>query len=272
MGFVEIIEDILNLIRRVVRKIVIFIEYLANHVETSVWVLRNKIIFLALLILFIPFTAVIINIEGAGQVLITFVVVDMALTLINLYRPKNRIIPLRERLFSILPYVWVFVETTLNYFEWSMFYIEDVLHQSLGSNEPYLAFVNFIEQYTNLPGGPFLQVGFFFLFYYGIGRNKLVFPFFVRYNYTQAVLFTGFSTFICHIFMVWAKIHTVAEETSIVAVVIYSCTIVIFGFCILSTIFARESKIPFIHDAILYHTGLREDDGTNPLDVDEYDK
>jgi len=273
MGFVKIIEYFLNLIRRVVRKIVTFIEYVANYLETSVWLVRNKIVFLSLLILIIPFCAQIVNIKGAGQILVTFVVVDIFLTLVTtLYTPKNRIIPLRERLFSIVPYIWVFIETTINYFDWSMFFIEDVLRESFGQNDIYVSFVNFIEQYTNLPGGQFLQAGLFFLFYYGIGRNKLVFPFFVRYNYVQAVLFTGISTFICHIFMIWAKTHTLFVETSIVAVLIYSLTILVFGFCILSTIFARESNIPFLHEAILFHTGLREDDGRNPLGVDEYDK
>lgn len=123
MGFVKIIEYFLNLIRRVVRKIVTFIEYVANYLETSVWLVRNKIVFLSLLILIIPFCAQIVNIKGAGQILVTFVVVDIVLTLITtLYTPKNRIIPLRERLFSIVPYIWVFIETTINYFDWSMFF------------------------------------------------------------------------------------------------------------------------------------------------------
>jgi len=146
------------------------------------------------------------------------------------------------------------------------------MRNSFGQNDLYVSFTNFIEQYTNLPRGQFLQVGLFVLFYYGIGRNKLVFPFFGRYNYIQVVLFTGISTFICHIFMIWAKIHTLFVETGIVALLIYSLTILVFGFCILSTIFARESNISFLHEAILFHTCLKEDDGRNPLGVDEYDK
>jgi len=40
----------------------------------------------------------------------------------------------------------------------------------------------------------------------------------------------------------------------------------------LSTLLGRESNIPFLHQNILYHTGLREKDGYNPLGLDEYDK
>lgn len=273
MKIVKNIEDISNYVRRQVRKTVTFIEYVGNHIEAFIWSVRNKIIFLALIILIIPFSAQIINSEGAGRVLVTFVVVDIILTLVTkFYKPKNRIIPLRERVFSIIPYVWVFIETTINYFDWSVYFLDEVMRTSFGQNDFYTPLISFVEKYTSLPGGQFIQVGLFFLFYYGVGRNKLVFPFFVRYNYTQAILFTGISTFVCHIFMLWAKTHTVPSEVGVVAVLIYSLTALIYGFCIISTLFARESNIPFLHQAIMYHTGLRDDDGRNPIGVDEYDK
>jgi|AntRauTorckE5430_2_1112549.scaffolds.fasta_scaffold00267_16 hypothetical protein len=273
MRIVKIIEYVFNVVRRTVRKTVSFVEYLANYLEAFIWSVRNKIIFLALVILIIPFCAQITNIEGAGRVLVTFFVIDIILTLVTtFYKPKNRIIPLRERAFSIIPYVWVFIETTINYFDWSVYFLDEVMRTSFGQNNFYTPLINFIEQYTSLPGGQFIQVGLFFLFYYGVGRNKLVFPFFIRYNYIQAILFTGISTFVCHIFMLWAKAHTVPAETGVIAVLIYSLTALVYGFCIVSTIFGRESNIPFIHQAIMFHTGLRDDDGRNPIGTDEYDK
>lgn len=273
MGLIKFVNYLLDMARRMVRKGVVFVEYIANFFEAFVWSVRNKIVFLALIALSIPFFSQIIKIEGVGLIIITFVVVDIIVTLINnFYKPNKRIIPLAERVFSLIPYIWIFIETTINYFDWGVYVLSDMLNTTFGVNNFYPVLVDFIERYTSIPGGQFIQTGLFFLFYYGIGRNKTIFPFFVRYNYVQAVLFVGISTFICHIFMLWAKIHSVPTEIGIVAVMIYSLSTLLFGFCMVSVILGRESKIPFLHQNILFHTGLREDDGRNPLGLNEYDK
>ena len=276
MGLVKIIDDALDFIRSLARKISILIEYTSNFLEAFVWSVRNKLVFLGVLILAFPFWSQIIYLndpKGAGFIVITFISVDMSITLLNrFYKNKRRIVPFRERFFSLIPYIWIFIETTINYFDWALYFLANVMNTTFGLTNFYPVLENFIIQYTTLPGGQYLQLVFFFLFYYGIGRNKSLFTFFVRYNYVQAVLFTGISTFLCHIFMLWAKVHTVPIEIGVVAVTIYSFSTALFGFCMLSTLFGRESKIPFLHQNILYHTGIKEDDRHNPLGLDEYDK
>jgi len=273
MGLVKIIELVLDMIRRLIRKSVVLIEYTSNFLEAFVWSVRNKLVFLGLLIIVLPFCSQIISIDGAGYIFITFIIVDILVTLLNkFFQPKKRIIPFTERLFSLIPYIWIFIETTINYFDWALYFLANVMNTTFGLTNFYPVLENFIIQYTTLPGGQYLQLVFFFLFYYGIGRNKSLFPFFVRYNYVQAVLFTGISTFLCHIFMLWSKVHTVPLEIGVIAVTIYSFSTALFAFCMLSTLFGRESNIPFLHQNILYHTGLREKDGYNPLGLDEYDK
>ena len=36
--------------------------------------------------------------------------------------------------------------------------------------------------------------------------------------------------------------------------------------CTIAVIFGRETNIPFIHQAVFYHTGRRDDDGSVNLD------
>ena len=185
MGLVKVIEFALDIVRRLIRKSVVLIEYVSNFLEAFVWSVRNKLVFLGLLIIVLPFCSQIISIDGAGSILITFLIVDIVVTLLNkFFQPKKRIIPFTERLFSVIPYIWIFIETTINYFDWALYFLANVLNTTLGLTNFYPILENFIIQYTTLPGGQYLQLVLFFLFYYGVGRNKNVFSFFFTHLYT----------------------------------------------------------------------------------------
>jgi len=51
-----------------------------------------------------------------------------------------------------MPYFWVFIKTIINYFNWSMFFLDDVMKRIFGQNDFYVFFANFTEYYKNLPG------------------------------------------------------------------------------------------------------------------------
>lgn len=150
MGLVKIIELVLDMIRRLIRKSVVLIEYTSNFLEAFVWSVRNKLVFLGLLIIVLPFCSQIISIDGAGYIFITFIIVDILVTLLNkFFQPKKRIIPFTERLFSLIPYIWIFIETTINYFDWALYFLANVMNTTFGLTNFYPVLEKFYNSIYN---------------------------------------------------------------------------------------------------------------------------
>jgi hypothetical protein len=180
---------------------------------------------------------------------------------------KLEIITPSERLFSLLPYFWLWLEFTNTYFD----YVLDFLDGWITPEQKLKVFefcTNLFSTYGNLPGTSYGLPGYglFFLFYFGIGRNKEKFSFFIRYHYINGILTSAIFGFITHLFFLWVKHQPVTEITNFVGSTTYSFFFLIICIGCIASLFGRETKIPFIHQAIFYHTGRKEDDGSINLD------
>lgn len=180
---------------------------------------------------------------------------------------KLEIVTPSERLFSLLPYFWLWLEFTNTYFDYVLDFLEGWLTPE--QKIQVIEFcTNLFTTYTDLPGTKLGIPGYglFFLFYFGIGRNKEKFSFFIRYHYVSCILTAGLFSFFSHLFFLWVKHNPTTEITNFFGSTTYSLLFLIIAFGAISVILGRETNIPFIHQAIFYHTGKREDDGSSKLD------
>lgn len=180
---------------------------------------------------------------------------------------RLKIITPSERLFSLLPYFWIWTEITPTYFD----YLIDFLEGSVSPEQKITiveACARIFAVTTHLPGHEFGLPGYgiYWLFYFGIGRNKEKFSFFTRYHFINCILTTGIWGFVSHLFFLWLDLSPSAAMQNFIGFTIYGCFIGVMLTGIITTILGRETEIPFIHQAIFYHTGRREDDGTINLD------
>jgi hypothetical protein len=258
------------------------LESLSNDIELKIWKNRQKIIFVGISYaigypIYKLVTGGLDSLKSPsdemslsytiGIVLIVFLAFsEFYIRRKNL--PSNSV-SIGTRLFTLFAYLWSWVELSLSYFD----YVINVYSSIFDPNqlEQALTFVwPIFEFYMGLPGLKTGLVGYsvFFLFFFGIGRNKDTFQFFTRYHYVQAILFSALFGFQIHLFTIYARLNSASVLTiNYLGATLYSLGLLILVFSACSVILGVETNFPFMHDAIQYHTGRKENEGIDPLDI-----
>ena len=303
----SIIDDLINLPIRLIDKIRVFIEYLANWVEMGIWRTRDPLIFTLIAIVMFPLikmgwselnTIKFKNISSTNYenefknihnhqanelsyynqiylvilaIIVGVILFEVGLQWVN-YRKRKKsktgVVTIIERFFACLAYFWVALEMTSMYLEFAIEFFKRML-PTLSTNDIYSAIGPFIQWYTTqLPGAKYGVIGYllFILFFYGIGRNRNRFKFFIRYHYIQAVLLLALFGFQGHIFFFWSERNDLTQVIEFVGLTIYSIVLSTLSLTTLSAILGVETKIPFVHDSIQFHTGRKEDENKGFLD------
>lgn len=274
--------NIFKLLYRVSVMVRVLIERLAKLTEIGVW--RSRDIFVSILLLGI-FTPICLsgfdqllklyytrdsvsNIFGLKSGILLLLVIsflvgclvcEAGIRYLNYRSKKNNkrgVATPFDRLLSTLPYIWVWFETT------RMYQLQLVQHFRY-KPEIIAKFYPLIATYDNFPGHKFGLISFtlFALFFYGIGRNKSRFRHIVRYHSIQALLVEALFYFQYHLYSLWTE-RRVSDDflSEQVALMFYFFILFALIMFVLSAIFGRLTRFPFLHDAVLYHTGLEEDD------------
>ena len=317
LNLFKIFENFINWVSDailvIVKKVKIFLEYISNNVEWLVFTLRQWLVVLFLgwcsktafdgFCKFFVYQyksskeeAIIVqNLEAefGGNIVILelrfilFLIISQVVIQIYNVRQKAKNKPLSPniflRFFALIPYIWIWCEMTLVY---------------TGTNIPILDFVEglFIptpdtitpDTITNIPlliwyidtiakGGTFAGFTIFVIFYYGIGRNRESFPYFMRYHYVQCVLFSVVFCFESHVFFLMCDIIHDEFIITLIANVAYSLMLIAIGYGVGAVFLGYETYIPFIHEAIEMHVGLKKNDNKkqfgdkkNPFDDENY--
>lgn len=174
-----------------------------------------------------------------------------------------------DRIFASFAYLWSWTELTLTYFDYAVKFLSGIIEPAEIQKIIEL-FTPYFEVYTNLPGTKLGIIGYlaFFTFFYGIGRNKSTFKFFIRYHFIQSTLLAALFAFQGHLFFLFIKLDpTQTVFTDFAGTTVYSFTLLILACCFLSVILGLETYLPFMHDAIQYHTGRKEDEGKDPFNL-----
>jgi hypothetical protein len=258
------------------------LESLSNNVELKIWKNRQKIIFVGICYCIgYPICKLVTGgLESlkspSGEMSLPYIieiVLIVFLAFSEFYlRRKNLLsksVSIGTRLFTLFAYFWSWVELSLTYFD----YVINVYSSIFDPNqlEQIVTFVLPIFQfYMGLPGLKIGIVGYsaFFLFFFGIGRNKDTFQFFTRYHYVQAVLFSALFGFQSHLFNIYVRLNLASSEViNYIGATFYSLGLLILVYSFCSVILGVETNFPFMHDAIQYHTGRKENEGIDPLDI-----
>ena len=272
------------------------VEKWGNSIELFVYRFRNPIIFLSIFYFLSPFSGLLssssilrmneafttilspaqkivgtnfltTNIFWIFVVILIFEIVGQIRKRFATQLKKLEIVTPSERLFSLLPYFWLWLEFTNTYFD----YVLDFLDGWLTPDQKIKVFefcTNLFSIYGSLPGTQYGIPGYglFFLFYFGIGRNKEKFSFFIRYHYVNCILTGAIFSFFSHLFFLWVKHQPVTEMTNFGGSTTYAFLFLTIFAGTIAVIFGRETNIPFIHQAVFYHKGRRDDDGSVNLD------
>lgn len=171
-------------------------------------------------------------------------------------------IPLQDRLFATLPYIWFIFEITH-----TLIKPHKLLVASILPPDYYVSFIqNFtyplISGYANLPG---LKQGITGLFiftieYTYIVRNFEQFSYFIRYFFMQAILLHLTFVLTGHLYFALSYnfMNYCQPALQFISLNLYSFYLVSALMLIISALTGKETKLNFIDDAILYHIGKRK--------------
>jgi len=254
--------------------IVGLIEGCANSLELFVWKKRQLIFFVGSVIL-LGFPIIkyylthefvdLIKLEKSPEVFVFLLSYFIFVYIFpNFFNKKN----LLTRLFTLLPYFWVWLELAANYFDVILIFLED--HISPDLQKQIVDLINpWLQMFINLPGSSLGISNYliFILFFFGVGRNRDTFQFFIRYHFVQAILFSVVIGFETHLFTILLKLTTDTPEIwSFFGSLIFFSNSIFLVCSALYVFFGRETNFPFFNGAIQYHTGRKEDENIDPLD------
>jgi len=254
--------------------IVGLIEECANCLELLVWKNRQLIFLLGIIILVVfPIVKYYLTTEFTDHINVNVVIVGFSSLIFyvlfvyifpNFFNGKK----LLTRLFTLVPYFWVWLELTTNYFDVLFIFLED--HISNSFQEKVTTLLNpLFQTFLNLPGSSLGISNYliFILFFFGIGRNRDTFQYFVRYHFVQAILFSVILGFETHLFTIVLKLTTNTPEIwSFFGSLIFFMNSIFLVWSALCVFFGHETNFPFFDGAIQYHTGRKEDENVDPLD------
>lgn len=272
------------------KEIRLVFEKLGNLVELAIFRSRNLLIFAGIAICIVPFFSLVrsSSINNLNQIysqvctplqaffgsnflttnVATIGIVVVLWEIISRLRKKFTFqlenTPPSERVFALVPYFWLWLEFTGTYFDFIWQAMEDwaTIDQQM---QFYDNFTAIFSVYNSLPGSQWALPGYaiFFLFYFGIGRNKETFSFFVRYHFVNSILVGALLSYISHLFFLFMRHQNSPDLANFLGSGIYGIALIAIFIGCVSSILGREAKIPFVHPAVSFHVGRKEDRGSS---------
>lgn len=263
-----------------------FFDQISFSIERRIWKLRKAVIpiLLSILVIFISFkyASVVLaafydltNNQGQtnefsllvkflglvalGLGAVIFEVATRYLNKISKTKKRSGTATFVDRIVSVLPYFWLWLETTRSY----QFHL--IKHFR---NSPQLlsVVIPMLQSYENLPGKRFGLPAYiiFYILFFGIGRNRGQFKYVVRYHAIQAMLTDALFYFQFHLFSVWAE-RKVSDDFTVenTVVMFYTFIMLIIIVFAITAVLGIPTRIPFLHEAIEYHIGEEKDDPFN---------
>jgi hypothetical protein len=194
---------------------------------------------------------------------ICFVVIfDGIIAIKKKKKTDEDIVPMRERLFAILPYLWFLIEMTYGMLDSFTVFIKLVAPENQVDFITYDLVAPCISAYLNIP---FIKLGFIsnFIYYFNyfyVGRNDEKFSFFVRYFYIQCLAISSLFTLVMHIYFLALKYGLRLDPVlrQFFGLNIYALFLTSVSIIIIFILLGKESMIPGIHPSILYHVGIKK--------------
>jgi len=202
-----------------------------------------------------------------NKYLLFFIIFGLIIESIIYIKNKNRksyikdyIVPLYSRIFTILAYIWFFSEINRQFFP----YIKTLKNIIGLKGNTLLTF--YYKKYDLIPKKikEFFNHITYYIFLYGIVRQKEHFSYFTRYHYGQAVILRGFSIFILHVLELIAELPIeplILERFAIIIHLTYTTIILISLFYVL---LGKESELLFLKEGTLYQVGIKNADNFLP--------
>lgn len=180
----------------------------------------------------------------------------------NKTKTDEDIVPMRERLFAILPYLWFLVEMTYSMLDSFNVFVKLVIPEGQVDFIRYDVVAPCVAAYLAVPG---VKLGFmgsfiYYLNFFYVGRNDDNFSFFVRYFYVQCVAISTLFSLVIHFYYLALKYGLRLDPglRQFVGLNIYTLFLTSIGIIIVSALLGKESMIPGIHSSILYHVGIKK--------------
>jgi hypothetical protein len=175
-------------------------------------------------------------------------------------KKKKGFIGIFERFFSIIPYLLFIVEMSYTLVDFLMIFVQSMVAQE--DLRQFCASYIFpvLTLYAKLPGLTNGLFGFFIFYfnYFYIARNKLKYSHFLRYHYTQSMLANCVYSLVTHLFFIFLKYNKLSDLKDFMGFNIYAFFLFVNVIFIFSALFGKETKIPFLDEAVLYHIGPRK--------------
>jgi hypothetical protein len=170
---------------------------------------------------------------------------------------KSSEISIAQRIFVLLPFLWQLVEQ----FVWQSNAAYNVFEPFVNQdNFEYYLLIPLTSAYSSIP---FHTSGFsyflFFLRFYYIGRNKEQFNYYTRYFYVQSFLISTLYGFFIGLLAPIQQYSPFGEEfIELYEYLIFYIFLLLTIYSMIYIILGKETKIPFIDEAVQYHIGIRK--------------
>jgi len=176
------------------------------------------------------------------------------------YYIKDYIVPIYSRIFTILAYSWFFSEINRQYFP----YIK-TLKNVIGLKGNTVLTL-YYKRYDVIPKTikTFFSYTTYYVFLYGIVRQKEHFSYFTRYHYGQAVVLRALSVCILHLLELVAELPIKPLILERFAITIYLTYITIILISLFYVLIGKESDILFLKEGALYQAGIKNADNFLP--------
>jgi hypothetical protein len=193
------------------------------------------------------------------EVLISFVTPNKKkIDTSNIINDK-KFVPFLERFYCVLPYIWFLIEINMTLFSDCLNLVRAYLPPST-SREIITFFLfplNYI--YFAMPGLKFgiLTNYLFYISYNLISRAKNKFSYFLRYNFMQLIMLGAIFGFYTNCYFMVIK-YCSFETSGMVGISVLGVFNSIIIYLIIFILLGKESKFPFIDEALQFHIGRRK--------------
>jgi len=164
------------------------------------------------------------------------------------------IVPPSSRLFTLIAYSAFFLEVNRLYYYTG----KRIIDNFCGSTLQHIIWI-FYSWYDIIPGNIRTMVLFiaYYVFLYGIARNRERFDYFTRYHYAQALLLGTCSTFMYRVSLIIQEFCMNFLVSELVAFFIYAFFSFLTLLCLISVVLGTESNLILLHQSILYNVGVK---------------
>lgn len=177
-------------------------------------------------------------------------------------------IKLTERLFVLLPYIWFGLDISFSMIDYCLQFYAQFTSELDAKNFFIDILAPIYRICKQLPGydqGLLNVLSFSFCFQFVgrslNGKNKR-FKSFVRYHYINSILIINVHGLFHHLFTLWLKYSNDQEVNDFFGITIYSFFILSFLVNAILALLGTNSKFPFFHEAVLWHSGSDNEEET----------